>query len=392
MKSTQELHDLFVTEFGAQAPEITDYNEGSNVDVAAGVTALAASEVLKTVVDKFRKTFFATSFGPEVTGGPDDLQTLALDHFGERFRRPESTRAIGVVTFSRPNAEAGSCEIPGGTIVKTAKSAGGTSVSFETIATVTLVGLTINASVRAVLTGPSGNVNPSTVTIIEDALTDPSVVVNNATSFTGGALAQNDAEYNVTIKNLLETLKGATIAAIEAKAKTVAGVVHCKAIEALQTVIEWDVAEQESIGGHFSLPRPKVYVADVNGDANQALLESVFNALQEVRAAGVRVEVLGAIPVEFDWSAELTLNPDGGNYATLQLSLALIKEEMTKYIQNSVVGASFNRVAANNYILSKFGPSGTNDLATFVTTVPTANVVFSENQKMVVGEILVNGN
>lgn len=391
IKSQQEMYDDFITELENQAPEITDRNEGSNVDILAGVVSTAVSELAQITQDEFRKTFFDTAHGPEVTGGPDDLQTLAVDHFGDGFKRPAAVKSSGIISFSRPNADKGDVLIPVGTIVKTQKTSAGNAVSFEVISQVTMTGLAINASVRAVLAGPSGNVNPNTITVIESSLSDSSVVVTNAQSLSGGKSAENDAEYRLTIKRLLETLKGATIQAIESKAASVAGVVFVKAIETIQYVKEWDIGLDQGVGEYFRIPRAKVYVADANGNASSLLIETVKNAITSVRAAGVRVDVHGAIPVNLNWQAELTLNASGPNHAILSEDLSMIKDEMTKYIQDRAVGESFYRTLANNYILSKFGPAGTNDITSFTTAAPSADVAVAENQKLLVGTVTING-
>lgn len=107
VKSQQELYQSFVTELENEASNITDQTDGSNVDILAGVVSTAVNELLENSQDNYRKTFFDTAHGPEVTGGPDDLQTLAVDHFGDDFSRPGATHANTVVTFSRPNTDKG---------------------------------------------------------------------------------------------------------------------------------------------------------------------------------------------------------------------------------------------------------------------------------------------
>lgn len=391
VKSQQELYQSFVTELENEASNITDQTDGSNVDILAGVVSTAVNELLENSQDNYRKTFFDTAHGPEVTGGPDDLQTLAVDHFGDDFSRPGATHANTVVTFSRPNTDKGDVLIPVGQVVKTKKTSAGNAVSFRVVSEVTMTGTSISASVVAVDAGPGGNVNPNTITEIEGSLSDSSVTVTNALAASGGKDSQNDAEYRSTIRYLLETLKGATIQAIEAKAKTIAGVVYCKAIETIQYVKEWDISLNEGIGEYFRIPRAKVYVSDVNGNASDLMIQSVRSAVMTVRAAGVRVDVFGAVPVTINWDGELALNPAGPNFETLSEDLSMIKDEMTKYIQDLSIGQSFYRTLANEYIMAKFGPSGTNDITSFGTRVPSADVAIAENQKTLVGTVKING-
>lgn len=391
MKSQQEFYEIFLTELQSSAPELTDTNEGSDIDIVAGLASLATSELAQIAQAEFRKTYFRTAHGPDITGGPDDLQDLAVDHFGEAFRRPGAKKSATIVTFARLNTDKGDVEVPLNLVVKTKKTSAGNSVSFKVISPVVMTGTTISASVEASVAGTSGNVNPNTILEIETALSDSSVTVTNVNAAVGGKAAENDEEYRLTIIRLLDTLKGATLRAIEAMVAQVPGVFFVKAIEVFQYVREWDVANGEPIGDYFGLPRPIVYVADVNGNASPLLLEAVKTAVTSVRAAGIKVTILAAIPVEFDWAAVLTLNPSGPNYSTLQTDLGMIRDEMRSFVKNLPVGWAFYRDVANNYILNKYGPAGSNDLATFSTAVPTADLASAPNQKLIVGTVTANG-
>lgn len=383
LKSVQELYDEYIAELQAQAPELTDTNEGSIIDILAGVTAAAVDEINKVTEDEFAKTFFSTAHGPEVTGGADDLQTLAVDHFGDAFTRPAAAKSTGTITFSRPNTNAGNVSILAGTIVKTLPNASGVSQRFEVTAGVTLTGLTINASVRAIVAGPDGNILAGKATVIETTLTDNTVTVTNAAAFAGGSAAENDAEYRETIRLLIETIRGATKAAIESKALSVAGVEHAFAAEFLQYVKEWDIAAAATVGSYFGIPRVKLYIADANGVASQTLIDDVTDAIELTRAAGVRIEVVAAVALLQSWTASITLNPSGPNFATLQTDTSMIEDDMREYIQNLAIGEDFVRSSANAYMFAKWGPAGTDDLTAFTTSAPSGDVSVSANQKMI---------
>lgn len=383
VKSIQELYDEFIAELQAQAPQLTDTHEGSIIDVLAGVTSTAVSELSRITVDEFAKTFFSTAHGPEVTGGNDDLQTLAVDHFGDSFARPAATKSTGTVTFSRPTAAAGNVTILEGTIVKTAPNANGVSQRFEVTAEVILTGTTINASVRAIVAGIDGNVLANKVTKIETTLTDNTIVVNNSAAFAGGEPTQSDAEYRETIRLLIETLRGATLNAIQSKALTVDGVDNATAIEFLQYVNEIDISTLALIGTYFAIPRVKLYISDVNGAASQTLIDDVQLAVDTTRAAGVRVEVLAAIALLQDWTVAITLNPAGPNFGTLQTDVTMLTDDMRKYIQDLAIGDDFVRSDAEDYMMALWGPSGTNDLTDFSTTAPTGDISVAANEKLI---------
>lgn len=387
--SQQELYDLFKNEVQSRQPLLTDFEEGSKLDSIGGGLSTAGAEIVKSIVDFFAKTYFATANGPEVTGGPDDLEFLAVDHFGDTFARPAASPAIGNVTFSRPNTDAGNVVIPAGTIVKTPKDANGESQRFATESLVTLTGLSIQASVEAVEAGIEGNILGNVLTVIESALTDPSVVVTNPLAFSGGEAVATDAEYREFIRRKIETLRGATKAAIEASALNVPGIETATAIESLQTVIEWDIGGSMTVGDYFTIPRARLYVADVNGTASQPLLDAVIEAILFVRAFGVRIDVYAATPLPVDWSASIVLNPGGPNFATLSVDPTAIVETMEQYIRDLPIGTGFDRGLAKLDIMAIWGPSGTNDLTDFNTSVPVGNISATATQKLLPDDVVI---
>ncbi len=120
VKSQQELYDLWITELQDEGTVLTDTLEGSINDGLGGVFSVAGLELERYILLSFNKTFFSLAGGPVETGGPDDIQTLAVDHFGAAFSRPQAVAAIDTETFTRPSNAAGSCVINAGTIVKNA--------------------------------------------------------------------------------------------------------------------------------------------------------------------------------------------------------------------------------------------------------------------------------
>ncbi len=392
LPSFSELYDIFLNAAQSAAPELTDNVEGSILDANAGATALVGEEVAKIVAQLFAKSFFRTAHGPEVTLADDDLETLAVDHFGERFARPEATKAATVVTFTRPTTGAGNILIPAGTIVKTQPNANGQSQRFETLSAVTISGLTINASVRAIVAGIEGNVDPSKIVVIESTLLDPTITVNNTLSAVGGAAEQSDSEYQQTIRNLIETLRGATLAAIEATAKTVAGVETATAVEREIVVREWSIANDAPVSGSipFRIPEAILYIADANGTASSLLIADVLAAIEPVRAAGVEIQIKAAQAFSLNWLASYTLNPTGPNYASLVSDPTPVEQSMRDYIQNLPIGTGFDRGQARAAILATWGSAGTTDLTDFDTISPVGNVSVSAVTKIVPGTVEIS--
>lgn len=389
LKSQGEYYDDFKNEVQDNAPDLTDFTEGSKLDILGGVHSTGISELGRLIVDLFMKTFFDTAHGPEITGGPDDLQTLAVDHFGDDFARPLAQKAVGDVTFSRPTFVGGSGSIPTGSVVKTLPDGGGVSQRFETIAPLSVgtTTLSINASIRALVAGIGGNVDPGTIVQIESALYDATFVVTNAAATSGGKAALSDADYREFIRNKLETLKGGTIPGIEGLAKTIAGVEVATVIENEIAVRRWDIGGNVATGPVFRIPETTLYIADANGSASDSLVNEVLAALENLRAAGVEIFVKGATALPIDWTASIVLNPSGPNYAGLQVDSTPILDTMKAYLNSAPIGTSFIRRVARLAILDIWGPSGTNDLIDFTNRTPVGDIQASDINKLKPGTL-----
>ena len=364
----------------AAAPELTDFNDGSICDTEAGVFSLGGIELTRTILLEFQKCFFSTADGPEVTGTTqDDLQTLAVDRFGQAFARPGAIAAIDTVTFSRPNNAEGAVVIVAGSIVKTKPDANGNIQQYRTQSTVTLTNnggsadLSVSVSVVAIIPGAAGDAVAGTITVIETSLPDLTITVTNIGNATGQN-AQDDATYRQTILNLIQSLSKATLLAVQSTALTVPGVVTATPAVTVLTAINYNPVTHATVGNYFYIPQAVLYVADSTGTASQALLTAVALALQPIEAAGVYIQVLAATAQIVNWTAMLVLNPLGPNYATLSSNTSIITTAMFNYLSNLPVGTNFVRLTAQNAILAIYGPAGTNDLVSITTTIPTGDV------------------
>lgn len=396
VKSQQELYTIYKDEVLGLANELTDFSEGSLHDIIAGAISTGQNELSELIISEFTKTFFELASGTEETGGSgdvDNLQQLAVDHFGESFARPDPVNATGEETFSRPNTDAGDVPIAIGTIIKTEKDANGEEIRFETTEDAILTGLTTDIPIKAVAAGIIGNITSTDkIVVIESTLTDPSIVVTNNSNTAGGEDAPQDPEYREIIKNKIVALAGATEAAVKGAALAVSGVSFAEPTTLERVVIDYDIAGDEILAGatYFRIPYPIMYIADSNGNSSEALIQAVVDAILEVRAAGVRVEVLGAVAVAFNWTASLTLNAGGPNYTELSGDLTKIIETMTEYVNTVLaIGEGFNKATANAYVMSVWGPDGTNDLSNFSTSVPSGNVAVAANEKLIADTIQI---
>jgi hypothetical protein len=379
LKSQQDLYNLFQDTVQNANPELTDFLDGSILDGLAGVFSVGGTELQRYNTIQFSKTFFNLAQGPDENGGgPDDLQTLAVDHYGDAFERPGAVAAVDVATFSRPTATHGAVTILSGTVVKTKPDPNGNVQRYTIDSTVTLAAsgsssLNISVGITAVIKGAAGSASAGAINVIESSLSDSTITVTNAGNQTGED-AQDSPTYRETIRNLVEGDKGATIPSIEAIAKTIAGVKTATVVSTAVPVIQWNISNSTPIGSYFYIPYVNLYIADSSGSANQSLINEVSQAITSTRATGVAVPVKSAVAEPVNWLAAITLNPTGPNYAALQIDLSNIYNAMSTYINSLPVGTGFNRVLANAAILAIFGPSGTGDITVFSTVQPTADV------------------
>lgn len=388
--SASENYEIFKNEVQGNSPlqDLSDFSDGSMLDVIGGAIAAGQNEIAELVITEFMKTYFSTASGPTAEDSTDYLQALAVDHFGDEFKRPLASKSSGSETFARLSDDAGDCPIPLGTIIKTVKDSNGKEIRFKTTEAGTLTGLSITLAVEAMEAGSVGQVTSGKVSVLESTLVDPTVTVSNPVNMAGGEDAPDDAEYRDIIKNLILSLAGATEAAVKGKILAVPGVAFADLVTINMPVIEWDTLTMAPKVGqsYFRIPYPVAYIADEDGNSSQALIDAVKAAVLKVRACGVKVEVKGAIPVTINWSASITLDPDGPNYAELSVNASKIIDSMVEYVNKVLaIGDDFIRASANAYILSIWGPAGTGDLSGFTTSSPVGDVSLDINQKTVAG-------
>ena len=239
------------------------FSPGYMCDVQAGLAAAIAEEVARIAVALHMRTWIATANG-------DDLDKLAADHFG--LARQAGAAGVGIVRFSRPSAAFGNVLIPAGTVLETADG-----TRFILISEPLLTGTQIDADARGESVGEAGNVDAATITAIVSSLPDGTIVVTNPAEFSGGIGRESDPAFRQRILDYFRTLRRGTVLAIQTGALSVAGVVAAAVDET-------------------GYP-PTVYIADLTGGANASLAGLVADELDNWRAAGIQVNVVGATVV-----------------------------------------------------------------------------------------------
>jgi phage-related baseplate assembly protein len=279
--------------------------EGDATDaLLSGAAAMA-----EAVLDEAGRAFTATY----LDGARGDLLTqLGDDRYG--LPRNGPTQATGQVTFTRVTPGPAGI-ILSGTEVATARDSQGREVRFTVQADVTFalseVGTkTVNAIAQ--LAGRAGNVAANTVTRVVSTIFDSSITVANLLPFVGGGEEESDDDYRERLRNFPKTLRRGTFAALEYGALQVPAVKRSKAIE------EVDPIDPSVLTGIVFL-----YVSDADGNSSSGMVDDVKEELENWRAAGTVVNVVGATLIY--QSVELTVTLFAGAVvSTSQISSAVI--------------------------------------------------------------------
>lgn len=228
--------------------------------MADGLTAYASARVKETFLDG---------------ASGDALTELADDRYG--IQRLQATAATGTVTLTRASGVL-TGTLAAGTVFATPKDASGVEQQFVLLAPLGWSAgvLTQNAAVQALTDGTGGNVAAGTVTrIISTGLFD-TFTVTNAARMAGGTEQEKDDALRQRCRDFFATLRRGTKAALEFGAKQVAGV---------------SAATAEDLGTGIVT----VYVSDATGSSSPTMVAAVQAELENWRAAGIPLSVVGAV-------------------------------------------------------------------------------------------------
>ncbi len=248
--------------------------EGSDVNIILASASGMADEVTRHLAIQCGALYLDSAEG-------ENLDRLVNDRFGTQVQRKQPAPALAVLQFSRPNPSGGAVSLSIGSKVRTER---GTEFELTQVLAIP-AGSTapVDIQAQAVVVGTAGNVQPNTITEFVQQPPDPDLVVTNPQPATGGSDVESDASLRERARDFYRTARRGTLAAIEFGALTVAGIQSATAVEVL-----------DSFGDPVGIVR--LFVADVNGQANTALALAVKNALTAFRAAGILVDVFGSTP------------------------------------------------------------------------------------------------
>jgi uncharacterized phage protein gp47/JayE len=263
---------------------------GSDINlILAGVTAMAEEVVRQGQ----RCVFDQTLSGARGA----QLDRVVQERTGGQITRKEAAPSLVSLTLTRPNNTGGAGTYPAGSSVQTE---GG--VRFRTLqsATFTASGLgpvTVNAEAEEA--GLQGNVAAGTITRFLTIPFDPSIQVTNPAGATGGDDTESDASLVQRTQDFFEGLGAGIASTVRLGALGVPGV--------RQATVE-ELVDSNGLTTGFTV----LYIADANGQANQQLIDRVRIGINDSRAYGAALDIIGATPrfVEIQYRPRFTTGID----------------------------------------------------------------------------------
>lgn len=253
---------------------------GSVLNIVAAAMATIGAEL-----DARASARIAARLKGSSTGA--DLDQLVSEETAGELPRLGAATAVMTLKASRPTSGAGGGTIPAGTAVLV----GGLTftlndpIVFAPTALGPLVG-----NFTCSTAGPEGNLGPSDVKGFANpgALFDPSLVLAAYSTGSdgyaaGGSLRESDAEYRAR-SALYESGTDVDADLLVAGALSTPGVKYASLVEHVD-------------GSGVLTGDATLYIADVNGRANKALVARVVAGLRDFRMPGQQVYIVGAAPV-----------------------------------------------------------------------------------------------
>jgi len=281
--SFNDLVELGRGEAQARRPDLTFY-DGDVTEAQLHASAAMGNAIIGWAAVQVRNLWFGGAVGA-------DLDAIILDKLG--LPREPATRAYGVLKFSRGSGPTGSSgTYPSGSQIATVVGVDGTRVAVTTDADITIptgpFSITVNAT--AVDFGASGNVSTGLLVKPVDSILggDNTISVINEADFAGGNDSEPDSAYAARARALWQTQRRATLAAIEEGALTVDSVRVAIATEDFDTGIV------------------TLYVSDADGNSNGRMIYDVNKTLEEWRAAGSLITVVGGLRADVGFQVWIT--------------------------------------------------------------------------------------
>ncbi len=256
--------------------------EGSDANILTASACAAADQVVGQLTVTSAGLFIASAAG-------DALDRLLFDRYG--LTRKVAAAAVGSVKFSVTTPLVAPLSIPAGTQIGTSDG-----ITFETVEAALFPAATteLYVGVRSLLAGANQQARVGTLNNLLTPLTGSptDLVVTNPIATTGAADRESDASFRARGQSYYTSLQKGTLTAITQGALSVPGVASAQTIEVLDAQGQANkrvlcvITDQftDALANYSSVP--PVYQAQ-----SQQLAQTVFNALEAYRPAGIFVNV-----------------------------------------------------------------------------------------------------
>lgn len=355
--SWQDLYDVGKVTLQTRRPTLV-VQEGDVTDAVLAAGASMASAIIAQDAQKFRTTFLDGAFG-------DDLTARCHDRGVDRI---EGVEAIGSVTLSRVSFAAGSGTYVAGSRIATQADDNGKFVVVTTDVDVVFgaTDLTKTVTVTCTEIGVAGNVAAGTLDRFLDAPFDPSIVVTNASTLAGGSEEESDEDLVDRTRGFFLTQARGTIDALIYGAKNTSGA----GVKRVAIVVD-------------DAGVVTVYVADADGNSNDAMIDLVTAELEHWRDAADVIYVTGGVIVTQDVAVSLTVR--------VGTNVAALVDKIRAAITSAMIRLNPGDVLYVDAIQSAAKAVDKEAIVSVAVTSPTANIAPAQNELIRAGTISVTG-
>lgn len=291
--------------------------EGMDANILVASSAAMADEVVGQLATLAASLFLDSAKA-------DALDRLVFDRYG--LVRKAAASSQGTVQFRSPGGAPTTFTIPVGVLVQTSDG-----VQFATVESVTFNAGSVGpvaCAVSSVLAGSSQNAKVGAIQSIVTAITSQptDLAVYNPYATAGGDDSESDSSLKDRARKFFTTVRRGTLGALEAAALGVAGVQKATAFEVLDALGRPARLVQLVVADSFTAQFAQYDTVPARYQTqSQTLATTVFNALADVRPAGIFVQCLVGNVVLQSVQLSLTFNAGANvNTAALEARAAVV--------------------------------------------------------------------
>ena len=265
------------------------FTDGTDANILIAATAAMGDEAIRHLAARTAALYLDSARG-------EDLDRLVADRISRSIVRKQATRSLVLVSFSRTE-NTSALSVPIGTSLATASG-----TEFELLQSASFSagqGGPVTALAQSVRAGRGSNSDAKTIIKFVKASPQSDLKVTNEEHASGGQNVETDPELRSRAKDFYRTVRRGTLSAIEFGTLTIPGISRV-------SVVEETDSSGSPTGNIF------IYIADIEGRANIALAESVFETLLSYRAAGIVPIVIAGTPevIEIAYNVQFDSNAD----------------------------------------------------------------------------------